>query len=100
MMCRNRFETPLYCKNTRILQSELPNIYTEIASRIFKKYPQIKIVLQNIFLNLGIASEVIFKKSYIKDIHDISIVVSSATVFPNGILKIELIDGSRMKITL
>ena len=100
MMCRNRFKTPLYCKNTRILQSELPNIYTEIASRIFKKYPQVKIVLQNIFLNIGIAAEVILKKSYIKDIQDISIVVSSATVFPNGILKIELIDGSRMKITL
>lgn len=100
MMCRNRFKTPLYCKNTRILQSELPNIYTEIASRIFKKNPQVKIVLQNIFLNFGIAAEVIFKKSYIKDIQDISIVVSSATVFPNGILRIELIDGSRMKITL
>ena len=100
MMCRNRFKTPLYCKNTRILQSELPNIYTEIASRIFKKYPQVKIVLQNIFLNIGIAAEVILKKSYIKDIQDISIVVSSATVFPNGILKIELIDRSRMKITL
>ena len=100
MMCRNRFKAQLYCKNTRILQSKLPNIYTEIASRIFKKYPQVKIVLQNIFLNLGIAAEVIFKKSYIKDIQDISIVVSSATVFPNGILKIELIDGSRMKITL
>lgn len=100
MMCRNRFKTPFYCKNTRILQSKLPNIYTEIASRIFKKYPQVKIVLQNIFLNLGIAAEAIFKKSYIKDIQDISIVVSSATVFPNGILKIELIDGSRMKITL
>lgn len=36
----------------------------------------------------------------IKDIQDISIVVSSATVFPNGILKIELIDGSRMRIKL
>lgn len=88
----------LYLPSSELIY--LPNIYTEIASRIFKKYPQIKIVLQNIFLNLGIASEVIFKKSYIKDIQDISIVVSSATVFPNGILKIELIDGSRMKITL
>ena len=81
--------------------------YIEVKSKntghcwmIFKKYPQIKIVLQNIFLNLVISAEVIFKKSYIKDIQDISIVVSSATVFPNGILKIELIDGSRMKITL
>ena len=100
LMCRNRFKTPLYCKNARILQSELPNIYTEIASRIFKKYPQIKMVLQNIFLNLGIVAEVIFKKSYIKDIQDISIVVTSATVFPNGIIKIELIDGTRMEITL
>ena len=100
MMCHNRFKKPLYCKNTRILQSELPNIYTEIARRIFTKYPQVKIALQSIFLNLGIAAKVTFKKSYIKDIQDISIVVSSATVFPNGILKIELIDGSRMKITL
>ena len=100
MMCHNRFKKPLYCKNTRILQSELPNIYTEIARRIFTKYPQVKIALQSIFLNLGIAAKVTFKKSYIKDIQDISIVVSSATVFPNEILKIELIDGSRMKIAL
>lgn len=100
MMCRNRFKTPLFCKNTRILQSELPNIYTEIACRVYKKNPKIKNTLQSIFLNLGIATEVTFKKSYIKDIQDISIVVSSATVFPNEILKIELIDGSRMKIAL
>ena len=100
MMCRNRFKTPLFCKNTRILQSELPNIYTEIACRVYKKNPKIKNTLQSIFFNLGIATEVTFKKSYIKDIQDISIVVSSATVFPNEILKIELIDGSRMKIAL
>lgn len=100
MMCHNRFKKPLYCKNTRILQSELPNIFTEIACRVYKKYPKIKNTLQSIFLNLGIVAEVKFKKSYIKDIQDISIVVSSATVFPNGLLKIELIDGSRMKIEL
>ena len=100
MMCHNRFKKPLYCKNTRILQSKLPNIFTEIACRVYKKYPKIKNTLQRIFLNLGIAAEVILKKSYIKDIQDISIVVSSATVFPNGILKIELIDGSRMRIKL
>ena len=100
MMCHNRFKKPLYCKNTRILQSKLPNIFTEIACRVYKKYPKIKNTLQSIFLNLGIVAEVKFKKSYIKDIQDISIVVSSATVFPNGILKIELIDGSRMRIKL
>ena len=100
MMCHNRFKKPLYCKNTRILQSKLPNIFTEIACRVYKKYPKIKNTLQSIFLNLGIVAEVKFKKSYIKDIQDISIIVSSATVFPNGILKIELIDGSRMKIEL
>lgn len=86
--------------HTRILQSELPNIYTEIACRVYKKYPKIKNTLQGIFLNLGIATEITFKKSYIKDIQDISIIASSATVFPNGILKIELIDGSRMKTEL
>ena len=100
MMCHNRFKKPLYCKNTRILQSELPNIFTEIACRVYKKYPKIKNTLQSIFLNLGIVAEIKFKKSYIKDIQDISIIVSSATVFPNRILKIELIDGSRMKIKL
>lgn len=100
MMCHNRFKKPLYCKNSRILKSEIPNIYMEIARRIYKKYPQIRKVLQSIFLNLGVKIDVKLKKSYIKDIRDISIVVSSATVFPNEIIKIELIDKSQMKIKL
>lgn len=100
MMCHNRFKKPLYCKNTRILQSEIPTINKEIIKRIHKKYPRIKVILSKIFLSLDINIEIIIKKSYIKDIQDVSIIVSSATVFPNGILKIELIDGSRMRIKL
>lgn len=98
MMCGNRFKAPLYCRNARIVQKELPGIFSEIALRILRKYPQTRWLLQDIFLNLGISAKVKIRKDYTKDSQDISIMVSSATVFPDSTVSIELIDGTRMKI--
>lgn len=99
-MCRNRFRTPYYCKNTRIYEKQLPLIYHEIAKRICEKYPSIRKNSYDILRELGVNAECNIKQEYLMDMQDISIVVNLATVYPNKIIKIELIDGSEMIITL
>lgn len=100
LMCRNRFKKPYFCKNTRIPVEDINNIYIQIVKRIYKKYPQIKQLIEDTFHCLGIEAEVLLFKTYSADWQDISIVIKSITAFPNGNLKVELIDGTQMKISL
>ena len=99
-MCRNRFKQPLYCKNARIYEKCIPLIYVEIAKRMWKKYPVIKQISHDILHELGMATEFEIKQDYAMDVQDISLVVKSATVYPEKIIKIEMIDGSRMTIDI
>ena len=98
LMCLNRFRKPYYCKNTRINIKQVPQIYAEIAKRMWKKYPSIKNISYDILHELSISADLIISPDYEMDLQDISMVVTSATVYPNNTVKIKLIDGSRMTI--
>ena len=99
LMCHNRFIAPYYCRNTRIDLKQVPDIFREIAKRVCKKFPQIKSISQDIIRELDLDVEFTVAMAYSADMQDISIVVKSATVYPENKIKEVLIDGIYMKIS-
>lgn len=99
LMCHNRFIAPYYCRNTRIDLKQLPDIFREIVKRVYRKFPRIKSLSQDIIRELGLDVEFTVAMSYTADMQDISMVVKSATVYPENIIKVILIDGTNMKIS-
>lgn len=100
LMCHNRFIAPYYCRNTRIDLKQVPNIFREIAKRVCKKFPQIKSISQDVIRELDLDVEFTVAMSYSADMQDISMVVKSATVYPENIIKVVLIDATYMRISV
>lgn len=99
LVCNNRFIAPYYCRNTRIDLKQMPDIFREIAKKVCKKFPQIKSISQDIIRELGLDVKFTVAMSYSADMQDISMVVKSATVYPENIIKVVLIDGTYMRIS-
>ena len=97
-MCHNRFKAPYYCKNTRIDLRALPSIFIKIVNKIMRKYPQILSVLGEILKEFSIDVDITINDIYSIDMQDISMLVKSATVYPENKIKIVLIDGTHMTV--
>ena len=98
LRCNNGYIAPYYCKNTRINLKQVPRIFREIARKSCNRYPQIKTVAQDIMRELGIGASFAIRNAYSMDNQDISIVVRSATVYPQNRIIVKLVDGTRMTI--
>jgi site-specific DNA recombinase len=98
LMCHRRFKAPYYCKNTRIDLRQIPCIFIKIVNKIMRKYPQILLVSEEIMKELSIDVDITINAAFSMDMQDISLVVKSATVYPENKIKIVLIDGTHMTI--
>lgn len=100
MMCRRRFKAPYYCRNARINKEDIPKLFIEVIRRLCIKYPAIKSTCVAVMEEAGVKARLQVKNSYIHDMQDLTMIVSSAIVYPNKTVKIELIDSTKMKLRL
>ncbi len=100
MMCRRRFKAPYYCRNTRIDKKDIPKLFIEAIRRLCIKYPVIKSTCIAVMEEVGVKARLQIKNSYIRDVQDLTMIVDSATVYPDRSVKIELIDSTKMKLWL
>lgn len=100
MMCRRKFKAPYYCRNIRIDKEDIPKLFIEAVRRLCIKYPAIKSTCAAVMEEVGVKARLQVKNSYIYDLQDLTMIVDSATVYPNKTVKIELIDGTKMKFRL
>lgn len=100
MMCRRRFKAPYYCRNTRIDKEDIPKLFIEAVRRLCIKCPAVKRTCADVMEEAGVKAGLQVKNSYIHDMQDLSMIVDSATVYPDKTVKIKLIDSTEMKLRL
>lgn len=105
-MCRNRFRSGIYCRNTRIYEEKLPDIICKMAQTYISEHPQVLKLCEQVVKETGNEHLLpVLKKKYIREfeldaIEELSLIIENITVYPGGKLTIDFINGERQVISI
>ncbi len=100
-MCRNRFKKGIYCKNERVDERELKQIYSCIAKKCVKRRGVVNLcsnLLRMFALPMIGTTDIEAMTGQISSVEDIAIIIKKITVYPDRRLVAELIDGSHVTL--
>ena len=104
-MCRNRYKSGIYCRNTRIYEEKLPDFICKIATAYISKYPQVLMLCEQVVKETGNEHLLHFlNKKYIQNfeqdaIEELSLIIEKIMVYPGGKLAVEFISGEKQNIS-
>ncbi len=106
LMCRNRFKSGIYCRNTRIYEEKLPDIICKMAKAYIAEYPQTLNLCKQVVTETGNEHLLPFlKQKHIRDyeldvIEELALVIEAITVYPGGRMIAKFINGDVQEISL
>ncbi len=104
LMCSNRYKTG--CKNMCITEEKMAAIYSEIAKKYIAEHPQVLKICRQVAKEseveqiLPLLESPVIDKFDLELLDDLSLVIRDVTVYPDGKLVINLIDGDKQETTV
>ncbi len=105
-MCRNRFKSGIYCRNTRIYEEKLPDIICKIATAYISGHLQVLKLCEQVMRETGNEHLLPFlQNKHIRNfeldaIEELSLVIEKITIYPGGKLTVEFISGAEQRISI
>ena len=105
-MCRNRFKSGIYCRNTRLYEEKLPDIICKMATAYISEHAQVLKLCEQVVQETGNEYLLpLLKKKYIRNfeqdaIEELSLIIEKIAVYPGGKLAVEFISGEEQRISI